>query len=169
MAGQRAKACGILGWCKTKPGSRPAWPRATRYDWSHQPATRNQSGSRNPCGSSKGGVLSPKSPGTPSPAGVTWLAGTPNDFDAVRADPKPVVGFSDITYLHLALWRHCRVPGIHGCLAGATAISAVRQLLMTTDPLVLQRDNAAVSAAGCTTGSAAWGFPCSEASSAGMT
>ena len=24
------------------------------------------------------------------------------------------------TYLHLALWRHCRVPGIHGCLAGPT-------------------------------------------------
>jgi muramoyltetrapeptide carboxypeptidase len=69
------------------------------------------------------------------------------DFDAVRADPKPVVGFSDITYLHLALWQHCRVPGIHGCLAGATAISAVRQLLMTADPLVLQRDTAAVSAA----------------------
>jgi muramoyltetrapeptide carboxypeptidase len=48
------------------------------------------------------------------------------DFAAVRADPKPVVGFSDITYLHLALWQHCRVPGIHGCLAGATAISTVR-------------------------------------------
>jgi muramoyltetrapeptide carboxypeptidase len=69
------------------------------------------------------------------------------DFDAIRADPKPVVGFSDITYLHLALWQHCRVSGIHGCLAGTTAISAVRQLLMTTDPLVLERDTAAVSAA----------------------
>jgi muramoyltetrapeptide carboxypeptidase len=69
------------------------------------------------------------------------------DFDAVRADPKPVVGFSDITYLHLALWRHCRVPGIHGCLAGTTATSTVRQLLMTTDSLVLNRDTTAVSAA----------------------
>jgi muramoyltetrapeptide carboxypeptidase len=69
------------------------------------------------------------------------------DFDAVRADPKPLVGFSDITYLHLALWRHCRVPGIQGCLAGATAIASVRQLLMTTDPLVLKRDTTAVSAA----------------------
>lgn len=69
------------------------------------------------------------------------------DFDAVRADPKPVVGFSDITYLHLAIWRHCRVPGIHGCLAGTTAVRTVRQLLMTTDPLVLNRDTAAVSAA----------------------
>jgi muramoyltetrapeptide carboxypeptidase len=69
------------------------------------------------------------------------------DFDAVREDPKPVVGFSDITYLHLALWQYCRVPGIHGCLAGATAISTVRQLLMTSHPLVLERDAAAVSAA----------------------
>jgi muramoyltetrapeptide carboxypeptidase len=69
------------------------------------------------------------------------------DVGAVQADPKPVVGFSDITYLHLALWQRCRVPGIHGCLAGATAISTVRQLLMTTDPVMLRRDTAAVSAA----------------------
>jgi hypothetical protein len=27
------------------------------------------------------------------------------DFAAVRADPKPLVGFSDITNLHLALWE----------------------------------------------------------------
>ena len=32
------------------------------------------------------------------------------DFDAARADPKPVIGFSDITYLHAALWRACRLP-----------------------------------------------------------
>lgn len=30
----------------------------------------------------------------------------------MRADPKPLVGFSDITNLHLALWRHCRVAGV---------------------------------------------------------
>ncbi|WP_409494473.1 LD-carboxypeptidase [Amycolatopsis sp. cmx-11-12] len=33
------------------------------------------------------------------------------DFDAVRDDPKPLVGFSDITSLHLALWRHCGLAG----------------------------------------------------------
>ena len=56
------------------------------------------------------------------------------DFEAVRADPKPVVGFSDITFLHLALMRHCNLGGIHGCLVGATAQASVRQLLMTDRP-----------------------------------
>src|ERR1043165_987553 len=36
------------------------------------------------------------------------------DFDAARRDPKPCIGFSDITILHLALWHHCRIPGFHG-------------------------------------------------------
>lgn len=38
------------------------------------------------------------------------------DFDAVRRDPKPLVGFSDITALHLVLWKECRLIGIHGAL-----------------------------------------------------
>jgi muramoyltetrapeptide carboxypeptidase len=69
------------------------------------------------------------------------------DFDLVRADPKPLVGFSDITHLHLALWQHCRLGAIHGALAGATAQASVRQLLMTTEPLTVHRHDAAVSAA----------------------
>ena len=40
------------------------------------------------------------------------------DFAAVRADPKLLVGFSDITYMHLSLLQHCRLGGIHGCLVG---------------------------------------------------
>jgi muramoyltetrapeptide carboxypeptidase len=36
------------------------------------------------------------------------------DFLAVEADPKPLVGFSDITVLHLMLWKQCRLAGIHG-------------------------------------------------------
>lgn len=68
------------------------------------------------------------------------------DFEAVRAEPKPLVGFSDITYLHLALWERCRLPTIHGCLAGAQATQAVRHLLMTTEPLTLTRDPNALSA-----------------------
>lgn len=69
------------------------------------------------------------------------------DFDAVRADPKPVIGFSDITNLHLALWQHCRLATIHGCLAGDRAKASVRQLLMTTEPITLERDPDALSAA----------------------
>ena len=68
------------------------------------------------------------------------------DFPAARADPKPVVGFSDITYLHLSLWGQARVPGIHGCLAGSTATRTLRQLLMADDPLVVRADERAVSA-----------------------
>ena len=69
------------------------------------------------------------------------------DFDAVRADPKPLMGFSDITSLHLALWRHCRVAGIHGFLAGARSAASTRSLLMETEPAVLRRDQEALTAA----------------------
>jgi muramoyltetrapeptide carboxypeptidase len=68
------------------------------------------------------------------------------DFDAVRADPKPLVGFSDITFLHLSLMRHCGLAAIHGCLFGETCQPSVRQLLMTTEPFTLLRNPDAVSA-----------------------
>ena len=38
------------------------------------------------------------------------------DVEAARADPKPLVGFSDITYLHLALHRAGVPGGFHGPL-----------------------------------------------------
>ncbi len=69
------------------------------------------------------------------------------DFPAVRADPKPLVGFSDITNLHLALWAECGLATIHGCLAGQRATTTVRQLLMTTDPVIVTQDPDALSAA----------------------
>ena len=69
------------------------------------------------------------------------------DFAAVIADPKPLVGFSDITYLHLSLLHRCSLTSIHGCLAGPTARATVRQLLMTTEPLTLHRDPATASVA----------------------
>ena len=68
------------------------------------------------------------------------------DFGAVSADPKPVVGFSDITFIQLALMRHCGLAVIHGCLFGEQCQPSVRQLLMTTDPVTLHRDPDAVSA-----------------------
>ena len=40
------------------------------------------------------------------------------DFAAMRSDPKLVVGFSELTVIHLAIWRHARVPGIHGAAWG---------------------------------------------------
>ena len=38
------------------------------------------------------------------------------DYDAVRADPKPVIGFSDIDALHLALHSQTGLVSIHGDL-----------------------------------------------------
>lgn len=69
------------------------------------------------------------------------------DFDAVRADPKPLIGFSDITNLHLALWRECRVAGVHGFLVGARSAEATRRLVMASEPTVLHRDPDALTAA----------------------
>jgi len=68
------------------------------------------------------------------------------DFRAVRADPKPLIGFSDITALHLSLIEHCRVGGIHGCLYGTEAQTSVKQLLMSTKSITLHRKSDAVSA-----------------------
>lgn len=36
------------------------------------------------------------------------------DFSAARSNPKPLIGYSDITILHLALWQHCKLAGFHG-------------------------------------------------------
>ncbi|HEY8545960.1 MAG TPA: LD-carboxypeptidase [Acidimicrobiales bacterium] len=76
---------------------------------------------------------------------------------AVRHDPKPLVGFSDITYLHLVLWRRARMPGIHGGLGGPRGAAAVRALLTTDEPVVLRRDDRAFTA-GLSTGGPATGF-----------
>ena len=36
------------------------------------------------------------------------------DFQSCLKDPKPLIGFSDTTALHLALWHECRLVGFHG-------------------------------------------------------
>lgn len=69
------------------------------------------------------------------------------DFAAARADPKPLVGFSDVTNLHLALWEGVRLAAVHGCLAGERALSSVRTLLMDGQGATLHRDPGALTAA----------------------
>jgi muramoyltetrapeptide carboxypeptidase len=66
------------------------------------------------------------------------------DLDAVRADPKLVVGFSDITALQLALWRGARLATVHGPGAawldertGPDAAEALRRTVMTAEAVVL--------------------------------
>jgi len=65
------------------------------------------------------------------------------DFGAVRADPKFLIGFSDITILHLVLWDRCKLVGVHGALFGVGAklrnetSDALRGALMSAEPIVL--------------------------------
>jgi len=68
------------------------------------------------------------------------------DFSAVRSDPKPLIGFSDITNLHLSLFTQCQLGAIHGCLWGSNAKSSAKQLLMSTDSITLQVRADSVSA-----------------------
>lgn len=68
------------------------------------------------------------------------------DFEAVRRDPKPLIGFSDISYLQMALWRECRLMTIHGAPVGKEAAASVRQLLMDDTPVTVTRDPQAYSA-----------------------
>ena len=83
------------------------------------------------------------------------------DFDAARRDPKPIVGFSDITVLHLALARHAGVTSLHGPMVswdeayiGRSAVDRLRGALMTTDEIVIQRDPTEPTAALTTAGRA---------------
>jgi len=68
------------------------------------------------------------------------------DFAAVHNDPKPLVGFSDITSMHLSLYSQCQLGNIHGTLFGNKAQACVKKLLMSTDSITLNRDPNAVSA-----------------------
>jgi muramoyltetrapeptide carboxypeptidase len=67
------------------------------------------------------------------------------DFAAVRHDPKFVIGFSDITALHLSLLKNCHQASIHGALSigpneeGVSPYTqdSLRQALMTTEDIVI--------------------------------
>lgn len=60
------------------------------------------------------------------------------DVRALRADPKPILGFSDITALH-RLWGQAGVPSLHGSAAGNRADSA-RALLLGARPKPIWTD-----------------------------
>jgi muramoyltetrapeptide carboxypeptidase len=65
------------------------------------------------------------------------------DYAAVRADPKAVLGFSDITALHLGLWSAARLVTVHGPNAGRLdhdLEETARRALMTTEPIQVIAD-----------------------------
>jgi muramoyltetrapeptide carboxypeptidase len=75
------------------------------------------------------------------------------DFAAAARDPKPLIGYSDITILHLALWRQSRVAGFHGPYVGwdreyygADAADQLRRALMEPEPLPARQDPREITA-----------------------
>ena len=67
------------------------------------------------------------------------------DYEAVLRDPKLVVGFSDITALHAALWTHTGLATVHGPVAaqlekGGMFASTLKQALMSTEPSIIHAD-----------------------------
>lgn len=68
------------------------------------------------------------------------------DFDAARKDPKPLIGFSDVTILHLALWQRSGVGGFHGPHVewshGNDAAERLRHALMDPAPITIRQDPA---------------------------
>jgi muramoyltetrapeptide carboxypeptidase len=79
------------------------------------------------------------------------------DFEAACRDPKFVVGFSDITILHLSLWKRCRLIGVHGSLVpDGQGCRSLRRVLMTPKDTCLHsradEETAALTTAGTATG-----------------
>lgn len=42
------------------------------------------------------------------------------DYSLIRRNPKILIGYSDITALHLAIWQNCRLVTFHGPAAAST-------------------------------------------------
>lgn len=69
------------------------------------------------------------------------------DFEMCRQDPKPLIGYSDTTFLHLALWNACRLVGFHGPYVGwdrryygKDAAELLRRALMEPEPIAIRQD-----------------------------
>ncbi|WP_306120935.1 MULTISPECIES: LD-carboxypeptidase [unclassified Roseitalea] len=82
-------------------------------------------------------------------------------FDRIRLDPKPLIGFSDITLLHLVLFRECAAIGVHGALKcdadenlSGGAAASLHALLMGNDRHLVHSDATLPSAALSTSGRA---------------
>ncbi len=68
------------------------------------------------------------------------------DTDALRADPKPMVGFSDITNLSIAWWAKAGVPSIHGCIGHHIGADDVRHMLMDSAAITVTADPTGLTA-----------------------
>jgi LD-carboxypeptidase N-terminal domain/LD-carboxypeptidase C-terminal domain len=75
------------------------------------------------------------------------------DFAAARSDPKPLIGYSDITILHLALWQQGCLPGFHGPYVGwdekyygNEAALHLRRAIMEPETLIVHQDPSEITA-----------------------
>jgi muramoyltetrapeptide carboxypeptidase len=76
------------------------------------------------------------------------------DYGLIRAHPKVLIGYSDITCLHLALLRKAGLVTFHGPVASSTfsdyAVTQLRNVLMTphdNTTITMSADNALLAAA----------------------
>lgn len=81
------------------------------------------------------------------------------DFAAVRRDPKLVIGFSDITALHTALWTQAGLVSVHGPVStqlerGDDFTRSIRDALMSTEAVRIEADAAEATFSVRTTGRA---------------
>lgn len=84
-------------------------------------------------------------------------------FAEIHRDRKPLIGFSDITCLQLALWRGSQARSVHGALMAdddgrlsPRAAQSLRRALMGDAPLAIETDPS-ISSAALTTGGMARG------------
>jgi len=68
------------------------------------------------------------------------------DYAALESNPRPVIGFSDITALHAAIYSECNIVSFHGPTARGDLSEFSRESLVRA--LVDQRDSCGVAANG---------------------
>lgn len=64
------------------------------------------------------------------------------DFEAARQNPKLLIGFSEITILHMALLKACGLAGIHGAAwdaknFGKASAESFVKAVTTTEPIIV--------------------------------
>ena len=52
------------------------------------------------------------------------------DYDALKSNPRPFIGFSDITAFHAAIWKKCGIVSFHGPTARGELTDFSRESLM---------------------------------------
>lgn len=69
------------------------------------------------------------------------------DFDAMRADPKHFIGFSDNTAIHLNLWKHCQMTSIYGSILNKPTgefipanIESLKNCLLSSNDICIPAD-----------------------------